>query len=130
LDTTRHDDDEDDDEYDVDEQLHGSTPDLYTTPYFKETAGRESNRKIIERISTSKKASNRGLYEFFSSEHQRCPRTKRGLSSGRSCASMPCISSSSKLAPAKSIDDIIYAYERIVKDNTVEPELFGPTGWE
>jgi hypothetical protein len=131
LDTTRHDGaDEGEEPDDSDENFHGSTPDLYSTPYFKEAAPRESSPKNAEQRLKSTKASIRGLDDFLSSEKPSYLLRKRAMSSARSCASMPHIANSSKLAPVKSIDDILLAYEKIVNDKVVESGwLFEPTGW-
>lgn len=120
-----------------DDELHSSTPSLYTTPYHasfhpapsrqEPTKQRKSQTKV-DATSLRPSAPNRSLDEFF--RHGNTMQSRRSKAT-RSCVSMPSAFSLSRRSLRADAEHTLSAYEKIVSDKEVETGcLFEPTGWE
>jgi hypothetical protein len=120
-----------------DDDLHSSTPCLYTTPYHasfhpapsRQEPTRQRKTQIkVDSTSLRPSAPNRGLDEVFRHGNTTQPRRSKA---SRSCVSMPSYFDLSKRSLRADTEHIRFAYEKIVRDKEVETGcLFEPTGWE
>jgi hypothetical protein len=122
------------------DDLQASASFLYTTPYHasfhpaptqRDPTRRKQSQDNNNSNAFRQSVPNRKLDEFFTSNSTRHSRRSKGLSSSRSCVSMPGSVDLSRKSLQKDADDFIIAYEKIVSDKGVDPGcLFEATGWD
>jgi hypothetical protein len=122
------------------DDLQDSASCLYTTPYHasfhpaptqRDPTRRKQSQYKIDSNSLRQSVPNRKLGEFYTSASTRHSRRDKGLSSSRSCITMPSSVDLSRKNVQKGADDLINAYEKIVSDKgSTRDALLAATGWD